>query len=465
MILSRPGSGFQLPCLIVCLHLLACVCPLHSTAQQAGFVPNTEDDAFLQQLSLRYEQQYKQTLTGLPSANRKDYENLYKARWDNIKEKFTKKEIYTEAAAQQYLDALVNEIVQKNPVLKDKSLHCYFSRSGIPNASYIGEGIILVNMGLFTRLQDENQAAFVLAHEMAHFLLQHGEHAIERYVTTINSDEVQQELRKIKKSEYRKQEQVEKLVKGLTFNSRRHSRDHESEADSMAVELMHATRFSVSGALTTLALLDKIDQDTLSTAAVLEKLFNAPGYPFQKKWLAREEGLLGGHAKLSTDGELDDSLKTHPNCQSRIRTLQPLVSRYQQATATTHSATFETLKNTFRYEVIVYDYASDDYTGSFYRTLKLLQQQPADPFLIAQIGKLLNSLYAAQKSHTLSRYIDMPTPGYPEGYNTLLQFVQNLYIENFASISYHFLKQYHPQLDNYEPFKTAYSGSIMIAQQ
>ena len=448
--------------------LLTVACINQARAQSSSFTPTAEDNNLLKKLTERYESSYKQSLSSLPPTNKGDFERIYKERWDNIKEKFDKKEIYTNSAAQKYLDGLVEEIIQANPILKGQSFQCYFSRSGVPNASFIGEGIILINMGLFHRLNDESQAAFVISHEIAHFMLKHSDNAIKRYVTAINSKEVQQQLREIKGSEYRKREQLEKLVKGLSFSTRRHGRDRENEADSFAVELLRNTRFDLSGALTALALLDTIDTDRLNTAATLEKLFNAKGYPFQKKWIAKEEGLLGGHATLKEDAELEDSLKTHPDCSSRIKAIDPMVKRYAQVSGSkkpADSPTFEELKNIFPYEIIAYTYASDRYTRSLYFTLELLEQKPADPYLIAQVGKLFNSFFAAQKTHTLGKFVDLPSPDFRPGYNLLLQFIQNLYKEDYASISYHFLKQYQTQLSSYEPFKTAYQNSIQIAQQ
>jgi Zn-dependent protease with chaperone function len=444
-----------------------CISSQNIVAQPHVFAPAPVDTSLLTNLSAKYEKQYKQDMSALPSTNKKDFEEVYKHRWDNIKEKFDSKEVFTDKEAQQYLDALVQEIVKSNPALKDRPFNCYFSRSGNPNASYIGHGIILFNMGLFERLDNESQAAFVLCHEIGHYILKHSENNIARYVTTLNSDAVQKELAKIKSTEFRKREMVENLVKGLTFNTRRHGRDHENEADSMAVELMHNTRFDVSGALTTLALLDSIDIDTLKTAPCLERMFNAKNYPFQKKWIKKEEGLLGGHALIKKDEEMADSLKTHPDCKLRMKALEPMINKYSNATATKDmdKPRFDNLKNKFRYEVIEYAFASDNYTRSLYYTLEMIQNNPVDPYLVAQVGKIFNGFHNSQKAHKLSKIVELPSPSYPSNYNLLLQFVQNLYLENFASISYHFLNQHHPQLDYYAPYKNAYSASIMIAQQ
>lgn len=454
--------------LLVLAALFVCALTDITAAQSMVFSPATEDKQLLASLFTKYEQDYRNGLTRLPVENKKDYEEIYQLRWDHIKEVFDKKELYTATDAQQYLDALVKEVVSANPLLQGRVFHCYFSRSGIPNASYIGEGLILFNMGLFRKLENESQAAFVICHEIAHYFLQHSENSITKYVTTINSKAVQEELRKIKKTAYGKRVQMEKLVKGITFNSRRHSRDHEAQADSLAVELLHNTRFDISGAATALELLDTIDTDTLNTAECLQRLFNAKAYPFQKRWIARQEGLLGGHAQLKEEDKLEDSLKTHPDCKLRVQLLAPLTSRYAasgKSAFVVDKTAFERLKNVFQYEIVEYAYASDNYTRSLYYTISLLQERPSDAWLVTQIGKILNSCYTAQKAHTLGKRVELPSPGYSPGYNQVLQFIQNLYLEEFASISYHYLHQYSSQLSEYPDFRKEYNTSSHLTIQ
>lgn len=439
-----------------------------SFAQQKIFSPAQEDPTILDAEAAIAKKRYLQDVKNLPSKNRKELSKIYEQRWENIQEKFTKKEIFTGKEAQTYLNALVDEIVQANPLIRDKEISCYFSRSGVPNAAFLGEGVILFNMGLFARLENESQVAFVLCHELSHLYLLHSENSIQNYVTTLNSDEVQKQLRHIKKLEYRKRLEVEQLLKGLTFDSRRHGRDHESQADSMAIELMRHTPFDISQSLIALALLDSIDTDTLNTAAVLQKLFNAPEFPFQKRWIAKEEGLLGGHATLAIDSTFADSLKTHPDCQKRIKVLEPMVKKYFASSSSKNvinEDTFHKLVHTFQYEMIDFAFISDDYTKSLYYTLKLLGQYPNDPYLITQTGKIFNGFYYAQQSHTFGKVTSLPAPFYPANYNLLLQFIQNLYKKDYASISYHFLKQYASQIGQYVSFKKVFKNSFQILKQ
>ena len=64
---------------------------------------------------------------------------------------------------------------------------------------------------------------------------------------------------------------------------------------------MRSCRFDSKESLTTLSLLDSIDRDTLDMTVTLQQMFNAKEYPFQKKWIVKEGGLMGGHATLHED--------------------------------------------------------------------------------------------------------------------------------------------------------------------
>ena len=235
----------------------------------------------------------------------------------------------------------------------------------------------------------------------------------------------------------------------------------------MGLVFMQRTRFSLEGALTALALLDKIDVDTMNTAAQLEQLFNAKDYPFKKRWIAKREGLLGGHAKLEKDDELSDSLKTHPDCKLRIKLMEQYVKANQRDSRVlniTSKAKFDSLRHAFKYEVIAYAYENDNYTRSLYYTLSMLQESPRDPYLVTQVGKLLNSCYDAQKSHTLGKRIELPSPDNPANYNVLLQMIQNLYLEEFPAISFHYLAPFYSQLNTYTVYIREYNKARQLIQ-
>jgi Zn-dependent protease with chaperone function len=438
-----------------------------SYAQQAAFVPAPQNDAALKSLSADLEKRYLNDLAALPSENKKDLIKLYKERWENISTKLEKKEVFENASAQQFIDDMLKSIVLANPALKAKNISCYFSRSGVPNAAYLGEGLILFNMGLFSRLQNESEVAFVLCHELAHLYLNHSENSISKYVATLNSPEIQQQLKNIKKQEYGKRIELEKLIKGISFDSRRHGRDHESSADSFAVELMSHTKYNPKAAISALSLLDVIDKDTLNMGSQLQRFFDSPSYPFQKKWLLKEEGLLSGHAQLTVDKKLEDSLKTHPDCEKRIQLIEPLVNTLKTNSKAEegNSQQFRQLQNDFKYEIIEYAFESGNYTQSLKYILDLMATRPGDVYLVSQTGKIFNGFYNSQKEHTLGKRCDLPAPYYSPSYNLLLQFIQNLYVEDFAGIGYNFLNQYALQFNNNAGFKKVFAESTRIRKE
>ncbi|MEZ2443565.1 M48 family metalloprotease [Chitinophaga sp. RCC_12] len=458
------------------LKFLCCAYPLYAFAamflltgkahSQDIYTPATVNTSFLHNASGKLEKEHKDVISHLPKENRDMYKEIYGKRWANIKSKFEEKEVYTAPAAQKYIDSMLTAIVQTNPLLQGREIHAYFSRSALPNASYIGQGVILFNMGLFRQLKTESQAAFVLCHELAHYYLHHNENSIKKYVTDINSKSVQQQLKKIKKEKYRKQEHLEELNTLLKFDSRRHSRDHESEADSLGLEFLHNSHFNTADALSALALLDTIDNDSLDIKPCLEKMFRSKSYPFQPRWLAKSDLLLGGHAQLLNDHAVEDSLKTHPDCKVRINVLAPAVAEYSRETNNNgiNPAMFEKLKKEFSYETIEYAYANNNYTSSLYQTITLLQEQPEDAYLICQTGKILNSCYQAQKQHHIGDKIAMPAPGNPDSYNLLAQFIRNLYLEDYARISNSFLEQYNARLNSYPVFQKEMAISISYVQ-
>src|SRR5258705_13424261 len=129
-------TGFTL--ILIFLFLL--FSPFAGSAQSQPFSPVKEDSLKLFGLLQKYQEHYRAQLDQLPSQYKKDLVDVYQQRWNNIRHTFESKEIYTDASAQDYLNRLVAVIRKGNPNLP-ADFTCYFSRSAIPNASYIGEGI------------------------------------------------------------------------------------------------------------------------------------------------------------------------------------------------------------------------------------------------------------------------------------------------------------------------------------
>jgi Zn-dependent protease with chaperone function len=434
-----------------CLTILLFTLP-SAKAQPSTYRPLQDDSLLLDQLLTSTTQRLAADESAITGNYKKYITEQYKERFNSIKEKYTRREFISDAPVNDYLRKLLNIIVAANPSLQPLQPNLLFSKVYWPNAVSYGEGTLAFNISLFNRLQNESQAAFIICHELSHYYLDHSNKAIRQYVSTLYSDDFQKELRDIQKSEYQQGQRLKTIAKGLSYKSRRHSRDHESEADSMALVLLKNTGFDVRESLSCLALLDSVDKDKYEGSMQLKQHFDFTAYPFQSRWL-RQRSLSLGEAmgnynkENKTGAGEDDSLKTHPDCSARIQKLQQAVAaayRPQQQRFLVNEVLFDSLTCRFDYEIIEYCYRADAISRALYYALQLHHQRPDEIYLVCMIGKCLNSIYDAQKTHKLSEIVDLPSAGDPSEYKTLLQFIQSLSLDDIAAISYYFMEKHQP---------------------
>lgn len=430
------------------LFMLAILLFCHgSYAQTIAYKPLADDAAQLKAWDETLASQHKQLLSNLPNQYRPSFKKIYEDRYEGLKELTAKNRILTDSTANNYLQQMAQLIFSSNPEIAQEGYRIRFTRDDWPNAVSLGEGTIIFNIGLFTKLQNESQVAFVLCHEIAHYHLKHSQRSIDRHVNTINSDEFKEEVKRIMKSRYQQGKQANELMKVFSVNSRRHTRENESSADSMALEMLKNTPFKTEEALTCLALLDSVDNDKYNVAPPLETLFNFPQYPFQKKWVQEEQSLFSAMAASTKEERKKekDSLKTHPDCEVRIRQLSGKAQQYSKSSMQANPlnwARFKQLQEIFDYEIIEHCYNKDDVSKSFYYTLQMLHFKPQDPYLVANTGRCLNKMYQSQKDHVLNKFVELPSPWNEQKYDKLLQFIQKVRLNDFAAFSYYFLLPY-----------------------
>jgi Zn-dependent protease with chaperone function len=425
--------------LCYCLSMHAQTAPFH-------YVSLKDNDADIQKFSNALTQQYNEDVKGLTGENKKEVAEIYKSRYQEILDDIKNKDIVSASPANEYLQSILNKIIQKNPQLSGLKIRAAFARDYWPNASSIGEGTLLFNIGLFNRLQNESQVCFVLCHELAHLYLNHGNASIAKYVSTMHSAEFQRQLKDIKNSEYQKSAKFESLTKNYLFTSKRHVREYEKQADSLGLEFMKNTQFDVRESLTCLALLDSVDNDKYNVKLPLEKIFNSDKYPFQSSWVSEGNNFFSAMAKMddSANAAITDSLKTHPDCVKRIAFLSEAVAKYynnSQQINLVSDSTFNQLKRIFDYEIIDYCFNNDKVSKSLFYTLQMMQFFPDDVYLVTNTGRCLNKIYAAQKNHSLNFIVDLPSPYQEEKYNSFLKFIERLRLSDVAGIDYYFMEQ------------------------
>lgn len=430
--------------------------------QPASYLPFKDDSLQLSIIKKAIKENYIKDSASIKGENKKYIIQLYRSRFDFITSMFTSKDfIYTEAT-NKYLASITNEIVNNNPELKTLGTRFLFSRAYWPNAFSTGEGTIVFNIGLFTKLENESQVVFTLCHELAHLYLQHSNKAIDHYISTLYSDEFQAKLKALKKQQYERNKELNKLEKGFVFSDRRHGRQHESEADSMGFIFMKNTRFDVKESIGCLAMLDNIDKDSYNSEEGLRSIFNFTEYPFQDRWIKKQSAFFGVSADTKETDKEEDSLKTHPDCKIRIARLSPAVQLINNPAAkkfVVDEAEFKKLQELFYFETLPATYNSKSISRCLYLAMQLHKKYPGNAYTIATIGNCFNLLYQNQKNHTLNNIVSLPSPYWDKNYSTLLEFIQNIRLDDMAAIGYHFLKQYETNFAADKDFTAALNQS------
>lgn len=417
-----------------------------------------KDDSLLKRSY--YDQSTRKKAALLASVDKKDaqdYKKIYESQFKEIGQLWQSDRAVTAPRAHEYLQSVVQRITTANEELRKTDARVIFSRDWWPNAFSMGDGTIAINAGLMVFLDSEAELVFILSHELAHYYLDHTGSAIKKYVETVNSESFQKELKRLSKTEYGVNRQLEELSKSFAFSSRKHTRENEAAADKLAFNFMKKTGYDCNAIRSCLELLDKIDDSLIYKPLVLQQTFNFNDYPFKKKWIQKESSIfseLDQNDSSPLTRKEKDSLKTHPDCSKRISLLSDSMQSAEAGKKfLVNEELFKQLKKEFFVEMTEQCYREKNLGRNLYYSLLLLQANENAPVAVYSIARGLNRVYEYQKDHQLGSKIDKESKSFPEEYNQLLRMLDQLRLDEITTINYNFCKQYETLMKGYSGFE------------
>lgn len=399
-------------------------------------------------------EEYEGQVKALPFKHKSDYKAFYKDRYNQLTDRFENDYFVFDYEFNAYFTYVLRKILTVNPDLSGNKIRVLVSRSPIPNASSWGEGTITLNIGLLRRLENESQLAFILAHELAHYFKDHSGQAITNYVETVNSRATKKVIREINRSEYNRLEKLKGLVKNVLYDKSRHSRYNESEADSIALTYLMNTEYDIAEAITSIKILDRIDEEKFDLNLDYQVVLNTETYPFKKKWLKKEAFIVFGEVEEDKYWN-EDSLKTHPDCSKRIINLERQIknisigkkSKFLQA-----ESKFSEIITRCDFEMVEHAYAYGNLSRAIYYSLQLLEKYPENAYLNAILLRSFQRIYEVRMDHEAFSYIDLPSNYYKKDYKKLLDVLQNMRSKEVLKLSYHLLETIKPKFIQDEYF-------------
>ncbi len=272
-----------------------------------------------------------------------------------------------------YVNKVLDEILKNDPEFR-ANIQLYIIKSPTVNAFSFDNGIILVNTGLLSQLDDESQLAFILCHELIHYKRKH---SINAYLDLVN----------VSSSNYKKSRND---VDALNY-----SKDNETEADTAGLELFKTTNY---------------DFDAIHSAFdVLQYSY----LPFDEQEFDRtflEDGnlvfpkdyFLEKTAPIKSDDNYDDSKSTHPNIRKRKMAVNSridasYVNKGRKKFIVSKSL-FDHAKDIARFETCRLYLLDLDYPNAIYSAYILLKKYPDNIYLKKIISK---SLYEVASSKSV----------------------------------------------------------------
>lgn len=407
---------------------------------ETDYAPLLTESARLDSIFSQMKTSHESRLAQIDSRREKSLYEAWEEQLGSVQEKVENGYVLSDPRFDRYLDKILQNILDKNPGLPPSEIRVLLARYPWPNAVSMGEGTLLLNIGLIPHLENESQLAFVICHEIAHYVLNHADDALRKRLAVLESKTTQKQIKQISRTDYGARAKAVELIRELSYDSRRHSRTFEAQADSMALELLIRSPYDARETLACLAILDNIDEEKAVNIDIAAR-FDSKEIPFNPEWLKVEQSVFG---QADIKREFDkDSLKTHPDCAHRIQLLAPRLEKYSETGKSLNpqgEVTFATFSTTCEFELGRSDLFMGNLDRCLYHALRLLEKYPENDYLIGLTGICLNKMYLAQKDHELGKYVQLPDESYAKDYNLVLNFIQNIPLSALKQLGRAFLK-------------------------
>ncbi|MGC3943545.1 MAG: M48 family metalloprotease [Chryseolinea sp.] len=339
---------------------------------------------------------------------------------------------------QRYVEQYFERLASHNK-MGSKSRLVLIMNSPESNAACYGSGVFIVTTGLLANMPDEASLAFILAHEMAHDELLHVQQSLRALSREREARNPAATFARILLTDVN--EEYIDAFRTTIYASAAMSREHEMQADSLALSLIqHAGYAPVAAgrALSTLASLRQSEPSNLFAA------FQFNDFPFKEHWL--DERLKIYYRKpTSTFLWSFDSLRSHPQMDQRIKMLEGYEANSDRlpcdaaiSANTTDSTMRANISSLMTFQSIEAAYQSSQYDIALYNLLLQLKTHPGHPYLVMRTTRILVDMFHAKNEGDASM-LSQFTSNLNNSERLVNNLLFNLSKEEVAELSYHFI--------------------------
>ena len=388
------------------------------------------DELLLDRLDIQLKEEKNETR----SFKRDEINKIYDVWGKRLRRMVLKKELIKDDSLQQFLENIVDRL-ENNTSIQNKQKIILIHKNPSVNAVSCADGTLLIFIGIMSKITSESQLAFAIAHEIAHFELQH----IRKKITSlVERDLLSKEKENLKQlfSDRGSTENMEAL-RELWYAETSFSREHELEADSLGFAIFKNAGYSQHQATILLSLLDetKLPNDP-EFDFILQ--FDLKEYPLKEEWFKKRLSVF--KSKPVDLFFLEDSLHTHPDIEYRKEILNQYVQDRQSPLDYQPVAFVGACILTAKFEAIESAYSNEQYDLCLYLALKLRTFYPQNSYLVSMISKVLIGLCEAKDfTYDFGLLLPKKTTYYNEELRFVNDFLNNLKKDELGDIAYFFL--------------------------
>ena len=341
-----------------------------------------------------------------------------------------------------FVDSIVTKLRDANPIIPD-NLKFYISKNISLNASCMGDNTFVINLGSFYFLDNEDELASVISHELGHYLLKHEIQSLQRHFK-IDKVDSKAQLSKIKSDRYSRGTKALERFKAILYSEGTINRKQEQEADSLGYTLFRNSKFHKADYLNSYKLMAEYDSVKPKglDIDIYHKVFTFPDMKFRQEWLKCEDFTGYDYTKYKPDLNTD-SLKSHPENEERIEHLKRFFPELSDSGQITNPGkTFIELQRIAKNELVSCLDFNEDYGEGVYLCLLNIQHDSTDIYHKKWLGHFFQKIYEARKSYLLNRYLDRVDPKeQSESYQQFLNFMWNLNVSELKKIADYYTKK------------------------
>ncbi|MFT5724713.1 MAG: hypothetical protein ACI9JN_001835 [Bacteroidia bacterium] len=261
-----------------------------------------------------------------------------------------------------YANDILSKLLVNNPDLRQE-LRVYTIKSNQVNAYSTNQGIIYVTLGLFGKVENEAQLAYVLAHEISHYNKRH----------VLQSFENHKEIW-AKGGSYRNLNKEERSLTAFKY-----SREAEFEADKEGL-----TYYKDAGY--------EIGEIYKGFDGLLHGYLPIKQQPYSWGKLENDSFKISDHylidscAAIKEVEDVDDESLTHPNVQRRKRAIKKIIAKDSMSIngvvfQIISQKEFVAIQDLARFEMVNTFLRQGKYAGGLYHIQMMLDDYPDHPFL------------------------------------------------------------------------------------